>query len=57
MQLKPIVVIAVLLLVVTSLSVGGCTVGTTDYSDYYNKFFRDSLIQKEFYKRTNSRQL
>lgn len=53
MHLKPITAITVLLLVVTSLSVAGCTTGAKDYSDSYNKAFSDVGVEKQFYKTTS----
>lgn len=66
MQFKSITAIIVLLLVVASLSVAGCTVGipntssptptgTTpsplaDYSSFYDKQWSDRVIEKPFYK-------
>lgn len=63
MQLKPVTVIAVLLLVVTSLSVAGCTsssntsstTGATDYSDQYNKLVSNEVIITPFHKITSAR--
>jgi hypothetical protein len=59
MQLKSITAIAVLLLVVTSLSVTGCTslTGSADLTDVFNKWYSNSkntTIVTPFHKNTSA---
>jgi hypothetical protein len=54
MELKPITAITVLLLLVASLSIAGCTTAATDYSDYYNKYWEEAVVLTKFSKDTSS---
>jgi len=49
------IAIAVIVIVVASLSIAGCTTGAADHSNYYNTIWTDQVIDKPFYKTTSER--